>query len=662
MSRNQSRVRLTMAQALIRFLDQQYVAFDGVETRFVKGVFTIFGHGNVLGIGQALQENPGGLVVHQGRNEQGMAHAAMGFAKQHRRRQIYACSSSVGPGAANMITAAATATANRIPVLFLPGDVYASRQPDPVLQQLEMPYDPNVGTNDAFRAVSRYWDRISRPDQLMSACVNAMRVLTDPAETGAVTLALPQDVQAEVYDYPEEFFARRVHALDRRAPAAAALERAAAGFAGKRRPLLICGGGVRYAQADAAFRAFSERFGIPFGETQAGKGTLPWSHPLNLGGIGETGSLAANTIARDADLVIGVGTRYTDFTTASKWLFQHPDVRFININVAQADAAKLDGIGLHADAREALVGLGEALERSGWRLDAPPVATAERSLPRYREEIDAARERLRVEVDRVYAVEYAPEDFVPEIADATDPAVLREFVRLTGSSLTQSRALGVLNDTLGADDVIVAAAGSLPGDLQRVWRPTGIDSYHVEYGYSCMGYEVNAALGVKLADPAREVFALVGDGSYMMLHSELATSIQERQKINVVLFDNMSFGCINNVQMEQGMDSFGTEFRYRDARSGQLDGAPVPVDFAMSAAAYGCKTYRVKTVAQLREALADARRQTVSTLIDIKVLPKTMVHKYASWWRVAVAGRSDNARIAAAAEAMQAQIDAARPY
>ncbi|MEE3937348.1 3D-(3,5/4)-trihydroxycyclohexane-1,2-dione acylhydrolase (decyclizing) [Pseudomonas viridiflava] len=644
-----STTRLTMAQALVKFLDNQYVEIDGVQSKFVAGIFTIFGHGNVLGLGQALEQDSGELVVHQGRNEQGMCHAAIGFAKQHLRRKIYACTSSVGPGAANMITAAATASANRIPLLLLPGDVYASRQPDPVLQQIEQFHDLSISTNDAFKAVSKYWDRINRPEQLMSAALNAMRVLTDPADTGAVTLSLPQDVQAEAWDYPDSFLQKRVHRIDRRPPSQAMLDDALALLVGKRKPLLICGGGVRYSGAAQALQAFAERFGIPFAETQAGKSAIVSAHPLNMGGIGETGTIAANRLAKEADLIIGVGTRYSDFTTASKWLFQNPDVQFLNLNVGAFDVQKLDGVQVLADAQMALQALTEQLENRDYRAawgDAPRAAKAE----------------LDAEVDRVYAVEYQPENFVPEINDHMDPAVLRDFIELTGSCLTQSRVLGILNQNLPADAVIVAAAGSLPGDLQRAWRSTGVDTYHVEYGYSCMGYEVNAALGVKLAQPQREVFALVGDGSYMMLHSELATSIQERRKINIVLLDNMTFGCINNLQMEHGMNSFGTEFRFRNEDTGQLDGDFVPVDFAMSAAAYGCKTYKVSTAEQLLEALADAQLQTVSTLIDIKVLPKTMIHKYLSWWRVGVAEVSTTGTTAQVYEKLNQQLAKARQY
>lgn len=643
-------IRLTTAQALVKFLDNQYLNVDGVETKFVKGIFAIFGHGNVLGLGQALEQDSGDLVVHQGRNEQGMAHAAIGFAKQSLRRQIIACTSSVGPGAANMITAAATATANRIPLLLLPGDVFATRQPDPVLQQIEQSHDLSLSTNDAFRAVSKYWDRVSRPEQLMTACINALRVLTDPAETGAVTLALPQDVQGEAWDFPEYFFQKRVHRLDRRLPTLAQLEDALQLIATKRKPLIVCGGGVKYSGAGDALLQFAERYNIPFAETQAGKGTLLSDHPLNVGGVGETGCLAANLLAKEADLVIGVGTRYTDFTTASKWIFQNPEVSYLNINVSNFDSYKLDGVQLLADAREGLTALDGRLAAQGYESG-------------WGSQIEQAQSKLLKETQRVYQAAYTGEGFIPEIDDHLDrEAVFAEFNRLTQSLLTQSSVLGVLNEQLPKDAVIVAAAGSLPGDLQRVWRTKGYNGYHVEYGYSCMGYEVNAALGVKLAQPQREVFALLGDGSFMMLHSELVTSIQEGAKINVVLFDNMTNGCINNLQMEHGMDSFTTEFRFRNPEGGKLDGGFVPVDFAAIAAGYGCKTYRVTTLDQLKAALEDARSQTVSTLIDIKVLPKTMVHKYFSWWHVGAAQTSRSDRIQAVAEKLNAHLDQARKY
>ncbi|ORM73470.1 3D-(3,5/4)-trihydroxycyclohexane-1,2-dione acylhydrolase (decyclizing) [Pantoea wallisii] len=641
-------IRLTTAQALVKFLDNQYLNVDGVETKFVKGIFAIFGHGNVLGMGQALEQDSGDLVVHQGRNEQGMAHAAIGFARQSLRRQIIACTSSVGPGAANMITAAATATANRIPLLLLPGDVFATRQPDPVLQQIEQSHDLSISTNDAFRAVSKYWDRVSRPEQLMTACINAMRVLTDPAETGAVTLSLPQDVQGEAWDFPDYFFQKRVHLLDRRLPVAAQLDAALALIASKHKPLIVVGGGVKYSDAGAALLKFAERFNIPFAETQAGKGTIVSDHPLNVGGVGETGCLAANLLAKEADLVIGIGTRYTDFTTASKWIFQHPDIRYLNINVNNFDSYKLDGVQLLADAREGLTALEKGLQgfENHWG-----------------DQINQAQSKLLKETQRVYAATFNTDDFIPEIADHIDrEALFAEFERLTQSVLTQSSVLGTLNEQLPKDAVIVAAAGSLPGDLQRVWRTKDYNAYHVEYGYSCMGYEVNAALGVKLAQPHREVYAMVGDGSFMMLHSELVTSIQEGAKINVILLDNMTNGCINNLQMEHGMDSFTTEFRFRNAEGGKLDGGFIPVDFAAIAGGYGCKTYRVTTLEQLEAALIDAQKQTVSTLIDIKVLPKTMVHKYFSWWHVGVAQTSTSERTQQVADKLNQNIDQARKY
>ncbi len=643
-------VRLTVAQALVKFLNNQYIEFDGKQNKMFKGIFTIFGHGNVVGLGEALENDPGDLIVHQGRNEQGMAHAAMGYAKQKRRKQIYACTSSVGPGAANMVTAAATATANCIPVLFLPGDVYATRQPDPVLQQMEQPHDLSISTNDAFRAVSKYWDRVTRPEQLMSACINAMRVLTDPADTGAVTIALPQDVEGEAYDYPEYFFQKRVHRIDRRPATKAMVEDAIKLVTAKKKPMLICGGGVKYSEAWDTFREFAHKYNIPFGETQAGKGVIVWDDPMNLNGLGETGCIAANEIAKEADLVIGVGTRYTDFTTSSKWIFQNPEVSFLNINVSEFHAYKLDGVQVVADAKVALEAIDAELEKTGWKSS-------------YTTEIAEAKAKYDAEVDRLYHIEYTGKDFVPEVNDALDTdKVYEEFHNITGSYLTQSRALGIVNETIGKDAVIVGASGSLPGDLQRAWRVQSENGYHVEYGFSCMGYEVNAALGVKMAEPDKEVYSMVGDGSYMMLHSELPTSIQERQKINVVLFDNMTFGCINNLQIGHGMGSFGTEFRFRNEKTGKLDGGFVPVDFAMNAASYGCKTYKVTTAEELKAALEDAKKQTVSTLIDIKVLPKTMIHGYGDWWRVGQPQVSKSETVRKAYEALKVELAKARQY
>ncbi|GAA4714687.1 3D-(3,5/4)-trihydroxycyclohexane-1,2-dione acylhydrolase (decyclizing) [Brevibacillus fulvus] len=641
-------IRLTTAQALVKFLNQQYVEFDGQRERFVKGIFTIFGHGNVLGLGQALEEDPGALEVYQGRNEQGMAQAAVAFAKQKRRRQIIACTSSVGPGAANMVTAAATASANQIPLLLLPGDTFASRQPDPVLQQVEHRHDFTVTTNDAFRAVSKYWDRVSRPEQLMSAMLHAMRVLTDPADTGAVTVCLPQDVQAEAYDFPEAFFQQRVHRIDRRVPTAADLQQAVELIKRKQRPLIICGGGVRYAEAADELRRFAEKFHIPYGETQAGKSAIESEHAYNLGGIGVTGNLAANLIARDADLVIGIGTRYTDFTTGSKQLFQHLAVEFLTINVSPYDACKLDATKLVADAKLALPALEAELDRAGYR-------------SAYTDQIAQVKQAWADELARLRQIRYLGQGFVPEVAGHRDE-VLPAFVETFQSCLTQTEVIGLINELINEDAIIVGAAGSLPGDLQRMWQSRRPHTYHMEYGYSCMGYEIAGALGVKLAEPDKEVYAMAGDGSYLLLHSELVTSLQEGQKINVLLFDNASFGCINNLQMENGMGSFATEFRFRNPTSGKLDGGWMKIDFAQSAAGYGVKTYRAHTLEQLKEALADAKQQPCSTLIDIKVLPKTMTAGYESWWHAGVAAVSGNSKVAEAYRHKEAKLKTARKY
>jgi len=641
-------VRLTVAQALVRFLNNQYVEFDGKQTKFVKGIMTVFGHGNVLGLGEALETGGGDLVVHQARNEQGMALAAMGFAKQSHRKQIYACTSSVGPGAANMLTAAATASANRIPVLFLPGDVYSTRQPDPVLQQMEQYHDMSLSTNDAFRSVSKYWDRVTRPELLMTAMIHAMRVLTDPADTGAVTVCLPQDVQGEAYDFPESFFQRRVHRIERRIPTPEAIREAVALLQKKKRPLVVCGGGVRYSEAAEALRRFCEKFHVPFGETQAGKSAVVWDHELNLGGLGTTGCLSANLIARDADVVIGVGTRYTDFTTASKSLFRNPDVDFININVAEFDAIKLDAVRIVADAKLALEALGDELEKVGWKAG-------------YQGEVRDARAQWAKELDRLDHIVYTGAGFKPEIAGQLDH-VLAEFGKVTGSYLTQTRVLGLVNSLIPQDAIVVGSSGSLPGDMQRMWRPRVVNTYHMEYGYSCMGYEINAAFGAKLARPGQEVYAMVGDGSYMMLHSELITSIQEGVKINVILFDNMAFGCISNLQIERGMSSNATEFRFRNPGTGKLDGGLMPINFAKNAESYGCKTYQVFNEDDLRRALEDARKQTVSTLLDIKVLPKTMTDGYLAWWRCGNPQVSELAAARKAAAADNETLAKARRY
>ncbi|AAP26372.1 MULTISPECIES: 3D-(3,5/4)-trihydroxycyclohexane-1,2-dione acylhydrolase (decyclizing) [Bacillus] len=641
-------VRMTTAQALVKFLNQQYVEFDGKQQKFVKGIFTIFGHGNVVGLGQALEEDAGELEVYQGRNEQGMANAAMAFAKQKHRKQIMACTSSVGPGSANMITSAATASANNIPVLLLPGDVFATRQPDPVLQQIEQTHDLSISTNDAFRAVSKYWDRINRPEQLMTAMIQAMRVLTNPADTGAVTICLPQDVQGEAWDFPSYFFQKRVHRIERRLPTKASLADAVEMIKRKKKPVMICGGGVRYAEAAEELKQFAETFHIPFGETQAGKSAIESSHPYNLGGIGVTGNVAANTIAKEADLVIGIGTRFTDFTTASKQLFQNEEVEFLNINISEFHANKLDALKVIADAKEALLALIDELQEIDYQSS-------------YTVEIADAKDAWETELSRLHNIRFTCQDFTPEVEGHFNEN-LNEYVDALGTQLTQTAVIGQINTLLDKDAIIVGAAGSLPGDLQRMWASRKPNTYHMEYGYSCMGYEVAGALGAKLAEPSKEVYAMVGDGSYQMLHSELVTSLQENKKINVLLFDNSGFGCINNLQMGNGMGSFGTEFRYRNQETRKLDGAIMKIDFAASAAGYGVKTYHVTSLEQLQEALIDAKKQTVSTLIDIKVLPKTMTNGYESWWHVGVAEVSKNQSVQAAYESKVSNLQQARSY
>lgn len=609
-------VRLTMAQALVRFLENQYIAYDGIEHRFVRGVFMLPGHGNVVGLGQALEQEAHELEIYQGKNEQGQAHVGMAFAKQRKRKEIFAITSSVGPGAANMITAAATATANNIPVLLLPGDVYACRQPDPVLQQIEQIHDLSISTNDAFRPVCRYWDRISRPEQLMSAMINAFRVLTDPADTGAVCIAIPQDVEGEAYDYPTYFFQKRVHRLERRPATDIAIEEAATVIRGAKRPMLVCGGGVRYSEAHKEFLDFAESFQIPFGETQAGKSAVVWTHPLNLGGMGVTGCSAANEIAKEADVIIGVGTRYTDFTTASKWLFKE-DAKFVNINVSEFQAYKFDAVRVIADAKAALPILQKVL--TGYQSG-------------YQTEIVEAKERWQSELDRLDHLTFG-QDYVPMVNDANAHSAF-DFAKDVNAGLTQTEVLGALNALIEEDAVVIGSSGSLPGCMQRMWRPRSVDSYNMEYGYSCMGYEISGALGVKLAVGEKEVYSMVGDGSFTMLHSEFLTAIQERKKISVCLFDNASFGCINNLQNGQGNDTLCTELRFRTP-GGKLDGSFMNIDYAKVAEGYGAKSYSIRTMEELKAAVADAKTiKDVPVLFDIKVLPKSMTDGYGSWWRV----------------------------
>lgn len=617
-------VRMTVAQAIVRFLDQQYVSMDGVETKFVEGFFTIFGHGIAVGLGEALDTNPGTLRVMQGRNEQGMCHVATAFAKQNNRKKIIACASSVGPGAANMVTACATATVNNIPLLVFPADTFASRQPDPVLQQLEQSSSLSVTTNDAFKPVCKYWDRVNRPEQVMTALINAMRVLTDPAETGACCIALPQDVEGESYDYPEYFFEKRVHRITRPAAVEEELEDLARIIGEAKKPILIVGGGVKYSEAGETVEQFCEEFHIPFGESQAGKSACKSSHPYCLGGIGVTGTLASNVIARDADVVIAVGSRLSDFTTSSKHLFRNDRVQFVTINNCRFHAYKMDAVKAVGDARATLEALAVKLRQRGY-------------VSGYNGEIEAAREAWNKEWNRLAEIRYTGEGFKP-IIKARDPRTIPEFVDLTRGEITQTAALAAINQTIDENATIITAGGSLPSCMQRMWRTDKRGGYHAEYGYSCMGYEVAATLGVKFAEPDNEVYCVVGDSSFQMLHSEIMTIVQEKKKVNILIFDNCGFGCINNLEMNHGIGSLATEFRYTDGKkpSGDL----IPVDYAKIGEGYGLKTYTCRTIEELKEALVDAKKQEKACLFDLKVIPKTMTDGYESWWNVGIATTS----------------------
>ncbi len=638
-------IRMTTAQALIKFLDRQYISFDQNIEKFVDGVATIFGHGIVLGLGQALDADPGGLKYYQGKNEQGMAHMAAGFAKQHNRRKIIAVASSIGPGAANMVTAAACASVNNIPLLLLPGDAFSTRQPDPVLQQLEQEYDDSITTNDAFRPVCKYWARVNRPEQLMSAMIHAMRVLTDPAITGAVCVALPQDVQGEAYDWPESFFAKRVHKISRALAPMEDMEEAVALIRAAKRPLIICGGGVRYSEAGEILVEFCEKFDIPFAETQAGKSAAPSGNPYNLGGIGVTGNSAANSLARQADLIIPIGSRLSDFTTSSKWLFAE-DCKFLNININRFHAQKLDAAYMLGDAKFCLEGLYGWLGDEGYR-------------SQWGGAVAQAKAAWQAEMRALAGYRYG-EGF-RTIVRAQNPGSVDDFIRDLGGTLTQTEALCAVRESIAPDAIVVGASGSLPGDMQRMWETDAKDSYHMEYGYSCMGYEIAATLGCKLADPGKEVYAMVGDGSFLMLHSELVTAVQEGAKINIVVFDNAGFGCINNLQMGNGVGNLGTEFRRRGA-DGQYSGAMLNIDYAGIGEALGAAGFRASNMAELLAALEASKAETRCTVIDMKVLPKTMTDGYGAWWHCGVAAVAANDAEQAAYDKKEAELKKARQY
>lgn len=589
-----------MAQALVRFLKNQHIERDGRRQPFFSGVWGIFGHGNVAGVGQALQQYPD-LRYYLARNEQAMVHSAIGFARMSNRLRAFACTSSIGPGATNMVTGAATATINRIPVLLLPGDIFARRNVAPVLQQLESERSQDVSVNDCFKPVSRYWDRINRPDQLPFSMIEAMRVLTSPAETGAATVCLPQDVQAEAWDYPEKFFEERLWHVPRPLADRERLASAGALLRSAQRPLIVAGGGVIYSEATEVLRQFAEKTGIAVVETQAGKGSLDFDHPLCLGALGVTGTPGANLLARDADLVLAVGTRLSDFTTASKTAFQNPGVKFINLNIKELDAAKLGGLALLGDARETLRELAEIECRVG--------------------------------------ADYSAS--VAEWKRLWDQEVQRLFSLRHGPPISQSEVIGAVSQSAAPRDVVVCAAGSLPGDLHKLWPARDPKSYHLEYGYSCMGYEIAGGLGVKMADPSREVFVMVGDGSYLMMSSEIVTSLQEGFKLNIVLLDNHGFGSIGGLSKSLGSCGFGTNYRAREGSGGQLTGPLLEVDYTGNAASLGARTRRVSCLGELRDALEWSRRESSTTLVAVEVDKEIGVPGYESWWDVPVAEVSE---------------------
>jgi 3D-(3,5/4)-trihydroxycyclohexane-1,2-dione acylhydrolase (decyclizing) len=621
-------MKLTVGQAIVRFLGAQHTERDGVSQRLIEGCFGIFGHGNVAGLGEALLaaelSEPGSLPYYQGRNEQAMVHAAVGFARMRNRLSTLACTTSVGPGATNMVTGAALATINRLPVLLLPSDVFATRAAEPVLQQLEHPGQRDVSANDAFRPVSRFFDRVSRPEQLPDALLGAMRVLTDPAETGAATICLPQDVQTQAYDWPDELFALRTWQVRRAVPDPVSIASAAEALRGATRPIIVAGGGVIYSAAESCLRAFAEATGIPVAETQAGKGAMTYDHPQAAGAIGATGSASANALAAKADVVVGIGTRWSDFSTASRSAFAAPGVRFINVNVAAVDAAKLGAIDVVGDARAALTELAAAL--SGWQVPAG-----------YRAE---ATERARLwdkTVEQAYHLGNAP---LP----------------------SQAEVIGAVNAASQPRDVVVCAAGSMPGDLHKLWRTRDAKGYHVEYGYSCMGYEIAGGIGVKMAAPDREVYVLVGDGSYLMMASELATAVQEGIKIIVVLVLNHGFASIGALSQSVGAQRFGTAYRYRNARTGRLDGGALPVDLGANAASLGAEVLRAGTIADLADSLRAAKSMAGPVVITIETDPLATAPDSDSWWDVPVAEVSELASVRQARAAYESAQSRQRRY
>ncbi|MEH0633813.1 3D-(3,5/4)-trihydroxycyclohexane-1,2-dione acylhydrolase (decyclizing) [Streptomyces bottropensis] len=630
MSPTTTTTRLTVAQALVRFLSAQYTERDGERRRLIGATWGIFGHGNVAGLGQALVEYADDMPYLQGRNEQSMVHAAVGYARQSNRLSTHAVTTSIGPGATNLVTGAALATINHLPVLLLPGDTFATRPADPVLQQLEVPYAGDISVNDTLRPVSRYFDRITRPEALIPAALQAMRVLTDPVETGAVTLALPQDVQAEAYDWPEEFFAERTWNVRRPAADVAELAAAIDAIRAARRPLIVAGGGVHHARAEETLAELAAATGIPVASTQAGKGSLRFDHPQDVGGIGHTGTATADELARTADLVIGVGTRYTDFTTASNTLFAADDVRFLNLNIAPYDGHKLSGLPLIADARSGLEALAEALELHGHRVADGYVAEYAQDKQRWEHRVDACYE-----------------------ADEPD------------TRPTQAQVLGLLDEIVDEDDILINAAGSLPGDLHKLWRTRSRDQYHLEYGYSCMGYEIPAAIGVRLAAPGRPVWALVGDGTYLMMPTEIVTAVQENVPIKVLLVQNHGYASIGGLSESVGGERFGTAYRHRNPDDGTFTGAPLPVDLAANAASLGMRVLRARTVRDLRAALAEARAADTPTCVYVETQTADTVSgppPAQAWWDVPVAETATRASAVKAREEYDRHVSTRRRH
>ncbi|MFF7646763.1 3D-(3,5/4)-trihydroxycyclohexane-1,2-dione acylhydrolase (decyclizing) [Streptomyces canus] len=621
--------RLTVAQALVRFLAAQYTERDGVRQRLISATWGIFGHGNVAGLGQALVEYADDMPYHQGRNEQSMVHAAVGYARQSNRLSTHAVTTSIGPGATNLVTGAALATINHLPVLLLPGDIFATRVADPVLQQLEVPYAGDISVNDCLRPVSKYFDRVTRPEALIPAALQAMRVLTDPVETGAVTLALPQDVQAEAYDWPDEFFAERTWTVRRPGADPTELAEAVQAIRSARRPLLVAGGGVHHSRAEEALAEFADATGIPVASTQAGKGSLRHDHPQDVGGVGHTGTATANELARQADLVIGVGTRYTDFTTASGTLFAGDGVRFLNLNIAPFDGHKLAGRPLVADARSGLQELTEALQMHAHRVPGG-----------YVDEYTLDKERWEQRVDACY--------------EADEPDIRP----------TQPQVLGALDALVDESDVIINAAGSLPGDLHKLWRARSRDQYHLEYGYSCMGYEIPAAIGVKMAAPDRNVWALVGDGTYLMMPTEIVTAVQEGIAIKLLLIQNHGYASIGGLSETVGGERFGTAYRYQ-SDDGTYTGAPLPVDLAANAASLGMRVLRAKTVRDLRAALEQARAADTPTCVYVETETADTVSgapPAQAWWDVPVAETATRASAVKARELYERHVSTRRRH